>query len=389
MWLFARTFEELRAEDLQSLVDNHVRESSTLEYKGEMYGTSDADIREMLRDVCSLANAEGGTIVIGVTEDGQGVPVSLKPMPDPAKHADRIVKSCLANISERIPGLRSGVVPVGMDGGVVVQIPRSYRRPHMVTFQGRTEFWVRHDKMKSPMSMAEIRTAITSTQELEMRAEQFLEARRREAKQRTLEPLFQLSGRPLLLEDGRVDTSMPQLTGVLTNPPRLRPGGVSLATQRDVVEPTLRGIRASGIGLLEVFRNGHVEFLLRGSTLIDNSDPERPLRAWAVAEYMRNFVHFLEHFRGVTMISDPYLVAVSLWKCGRVKMYERESGPFVRGSLGEWDEEDDLVLPPVISTLGEAPDGVVRRLANRFWNAFHFAGCPFFDNAGRFRLGES
>jgi hypothetical protein len=44
------------------------------------------------------------------------------------------------------------------------------------------------------------------------------------------------------------------------------------------------------------------------------------------------------------------------------------------------------MLEPIIVTMDEAPDTTARRLADRFWNAFQFMACPFFDAEGRFLI---
>jgi len=48
----------------------------------------------------------------------------------------------------------------------------------MITYEKRNELWVRHDRQKSKMSIAEVRTAITATQELAMRVEALVERRK-------------------------------------------------------------------------------------------------------------------------------------------------------------------------------------------------------------------
>ena len=42
---------EITEPDIRQLVENHMRESQTLEFKRESYGRLDEDIREMLRDI--------------------------------------------------------------------------------------------------------------------------------------------------------------------------------------------------------------------------------------------------------------------------------------------------------------------------------------------------
>jgi predicted HTH transcriptional regulator len=157
-----------------------VRETATLEYKAEMYGRAQADVKEMVRDVVSLANAEGGIVIIGMAEDEEGSAKAIQPIADAEIQADRLVSSCLSNVSERISGLRAVPIPVASGAIIVVHVPRSYRRPHMVTYDGANDFWKRHDRQKSRMSIGEVRTAVTMTEDLESKAERLLESRRRD-----------------------------------------------------------------------------------------------------------------------------------------------------------------------------------------------------------------
>jgi predicted HTH transcriptional regulator len=96
----------------------------------------------MLRDISSMANAEGGALVVGIDEDGEDAAQRLMPVPDAEMQANRIIASCSANIAERIPGLQARPVPIGGGFAIVVRVPRSYRKPHMITFGGVTDFWV-------------------------------------------------------------------------------------------------------------------------------------------------------------------------------------------------------------------------------------------------------
>ena len=67
---------QITKEAIEELVDNKVQEGRTLEYKQELPGNSDGDKKEFLADVSSFANAAGGDILYGVTEerDAEGKP---------------------------------------------------------------------------------------------------------------------------------------------------------------------------------------------------------------------------------------------------------------------------------------------------------------------------
>jgi hypothetical protein len=394
MWIFSRPIDELRDEDIQGLMANRVREGVALEFKRDMYGGRDEDIREMLRDVASIANAEGGVLVIGIDEDGEGAAVAIKNVPNSENQASRLIASCGVNISDRIPGLRA--VPLATAGGevVVVDIPRSYRKPHMITFRGATDFWIRHDRQKARMSIAEIRTAISTTEELGMKVEAFVERRRLAVSSGVNELLFVLMATPLLLEDGRVDALNPKLKRLLQNAPsyRSRVGAATLASHGARIEPTLNGVRAveQNFSRLEVFRNGHVEFVvMRSDSVVNDRGQDRWLRGWVVAELVRNFVHLIIELRRLTDIVDPYVFTVSVWYCRGVAMPEQGGDRWGIEDTRQFDEASrDLFLDPVGVVIDEQPDATAQRILDRFWNAFHFAKCPFFKPGGEFCIPD-
>jgi predicted HTH transcriptional regulator len=77
--VISKDIGHISEEDLRTLVDNSVVERKTLEYKQSLPGNSGADKKEFLADVSSFANASGGDLVIGVTEDREtGTPISIE-----------------------------------------------------------------------------------------------------------------------------------------------------------------------------------------------------------------------------------------------------------------------------------------------------------------------
>lgn len=390
MWIFPRPLDQLTEADLAALITNQVRESVTLDYKRQMYGTSQTEIKKMHRDVAALANAQGGVLILGMDEDNHAVASTLVPVPNAEAEANRLIASCNASIAERIPGLRAVRVPVQGASVIVVQIPRSYRQPHMITFDGKTDFWIRHDRQNSRMSIAELRTALRATEDLAMKAEAFLEQRRQLwAPRRPL--VLTLTATPLLLEDGRVDISDPGIAALLQAPPALRLGNSELTYRTSVVAPTVRGIASvkDQLTRLELFRNGHVEFVCLDASLFTDTTrgaDARDILGWAVAEYVWNFLLLLGRLRQTASIVDPYLVGLAIWRCAGYSLWERGRGRFGTGNKAVWNEANDLVLDPVVSAQEAEQNATAKRIADRFWNAFGFMRCPFFEDGGQLQL---
>ncbi len=120
MILGGRSLHDLSLSDFQSLIDNHIPEGPHLEYKEAAYSGRASDIREMLRDVTALANAEGGYLVMGIREDYASRAAAFSPIDDPKAKAQAITQACLDGIQERIPGLEVVSFESGFNQGIIV-----------------------------------------------------------------------------------------------------------------------------------------------------------------------------------------------------------------------------------------------------------------------------
>jgi len=87
-------------------------------------------------------------------------------------------------------------------------------------------------------------------------------------------------------------------------------------------------------------------------------------------------------------VTDPYVFTVSLRECNGWVLYERaqEAFDFDRGPASAWEEGPELLIDSIVAAPDEDPDKTAQRIADRFWNAFHFERCPFFDQQGRLAI---
>lgn len=163
----------LAKEDVERMVSDRVPESHTLDYKQALPDESSKSKVDFLIDVAAMANASGGDLVFGVTEDRvEGKPTSI-----PSGYANLKVKS-LDESKRRLESLiREGIEPAllvkilhfeGLPEGPVIllRVPPSAAAPHMVTLYTkdflRPQFYKRHNGGNHPMDISEIRTSFTS-----------------------------------------------------------------------------------------------------------------------------------------------------------------------------------------------------------------------------------
>jgi len=172
--MISGNLDEITAAVLQRLVDNRVSERRTLEYKSSLPVGSDEGKREFLSDASSFANANGGDLIFGVSEERSegkptGVPGAIAPidtstLSSEVPRLENLLRDC---VSPRIHGIEFRQVEVQNGQSVLIlRIPRSWIGPHMVTFRGGSRFYSRNAAGKHMMDVSELRTAFASSQSL-------------------------------------------------------------------------------------------------------------------------------------------------------------------------------------------------------------------------------
>lgn len=119
-------------EDLQSLIDNEIEESTELEYKSS-FAIDDENKKwkkELAKDVSAMANSNGGTIIYGIRqkagENGHAVPNELLPIPFVEMSKDKLSQLLSSNIQPVIDNVEITVITKDKESGFfVVQIPQS------------------------------------------------------------------------------------------------------------------------------------------------------------------------------------------------------------------------------------------------------------------------
>lgn len=119
-------------DDIQSLIDNSIDECSELEYKRAFPKAKDNQKynwkEELAKDISAMANANGGTIIYGLSEkagaSGHSIPDAVTPVLPSDMSKDQLSQLISSNISPKINGIEILVLPYN-DGNVfVVNIPK-------------------------------------------------------------------------------------------------------------------------------------------------------------------------------------------------------------------------------------------------------------------------
>ena len=167
--ILSKPSDEITAADVQALVDTSSQENDRLEFKAALpasKGTPDpwtagkSHIGEyaktqLLREAIAFANAYGGALVLGISEDSNGIANGSHPVPRCKELADRLRLVFRDCVEPQLPHVEVfGIETSGTDGFVIIRVGKSRLAPHRST---RTlECTIRRADRCEPMAMREI-----------------------------------------------------------------------------------------------------------------------------------------------------------------------------------------------------------------------------------------
>lgn len=440
-----RALDEIPDDDISKLVDTHVSERQHLEFKAT-FNYKDASARmELLRDIVSMANGGGGYLVFGVHDDGHG---RAEKFVDPAlmSRSESMIRSirslCHDHIAERIEGIEVRGRDVNGNIVIIVRIPVSGRRPHMVTLDRRTDFVIRVEDGKREMSLAEIREAfltepvglrldnmaarlseLVHTLEHDRRKKELADAAKThvsdalarsgdgslvaEVRRQHFEnevgeiPFLWLGATPVSPRRHLIAIDEPVFTSILSTAPGSRREGWNMAGLDHSRRRSLTGVElgTKDYEYLEVFENGHLEFWtpLDGHFCWRQSPDElaaRPrLYPYPVTEYPVSFLRLVAAILRQAGYSEEVLIQLE---------YRNVTGYILRpGQPGDFDFESPLIsstpfagqhllLGPMRVPGTFEPDVVAFDLLTSVYRAFGIGAerIPFRDSDGAFSFGQ-
>lgn len=134
MYLTAMEVTSMDEERLRLFLARELQEGHFLDYKREYAKPASYEgKKEFLKDVTGMANAAGGSIIVGVderldAEEFPGTLIGFEGGEGISQLWENITKSC---IEPRIPGIVTKVIAL-LDSrtAIAVHIPASLRKPH-------------------------------------------------------------------------------------------------------------------------------------------------------------------------------------------------------------------------------------------------------------------
>jgi len=170
-----KPLESIIEADLQALVSDGVAEGKVIEYKESLPDDTYDSKKEFLADVSSFANAAGGNLIFGISEDN-GIPIDVCGLPgiNPDAEILRLENLIRDSIEPRIPGMTMRAVLLSTSEVViVVRVPHSWAQPHAVNYRRHWRFYSRNSAGKYPLDVSEVRAAFALSETLAERVRLF------------------------------------------------------------------------------------------------------------------------------------------------------------------------------------------------------------------------
>ena len=431
--------QAISADDLRRLVAEAVEEDRNLEYKERPYTSNAHDRAELAKDVTAFLNADGGYLIIGVREDGNGRAAGFANVGEPEGVRRSIIDRCLTRIDPRPPRLDIGAKDVDGATVLIVRVPESDQKPHCARPDAEHHyFWRRYEDGNKLMTTAEIRECLEGdrveralaelhaevsslrgerTRDSEMARQvegtKLLELTTTEAfldhMDRLLatevgdRPCYRLFACPLPVNQADLGSQVPALRKLVENPPVLRRHGWGLKPYADVRVTDL-GVQAaaSARDQLRVLRNGCVEYRAAadGESFhwAQTADP-KPVNPAAIVEPAATFPLLVKDVCGLAghqgsvrfqielrNIKGIYLLPYALEAVG----YRRATYRMGQSGGPQPFPDDHLKPPPVEVAVSDLPGDVAWRLVSQVYYRFGYTEehqVPYFDEEGNCTLG--
>ncbi len=202
MFITKAEAENMNKDSLKNFLSRKIPEGSFLDYKVAFSAGKKNKYKEFLKDVTAFANSNGGDILIGVKEPKEKLPigeqiVGIDNGKDEAENLERVASS---SIQPRVSGLK--IYPIKLENDkyvLLVHIPSSLFKPHMLDYQKTHSFYIRHRESIQPMTQHEIREAVLNSASAEGRAKEYMRTKEAEAREYIAsQPAFIFQAMPLI-----------------------------------------------------------------------------------------------------------------------------------------------------------------------------------------------
>lgn len=381
--------QQLTEANLQQICIEQWSETQTLEFKALLPLNDDDAKQEFRKDVCALANAEGGDLIYGISEkSGKAhaiLPITGSDFDAVKRRLRQILES---RVEPRVHGIQFHHCSLAVGGFVLVlRIPTSYEGPHRFGLAAEHRFAIRSDTSTSDMTFDQLRNAFGRGASLLEKAAQFRTDRVNKIAAgqtpRKLAPgaILALHIIPMCGLAGRADVDIAGLHADFTT--------LMLGTEYS----WLRSANLDGLVMYpyedvngvdccsQIFRNGIFEILKKvAAESRSGSEPVKVVGPW-IGEQVRTGLRVYAAAAPNLGVRGPIVVSISLTNTVGTVLATNS-----RMSTKQPIIENRLDLPEVmIDDIAETldVDEFTRPILDVLYQCYGQARCVLFDSAGK------
>ena len=180
--MFDKPFDKLNIGDIKNLVlIRKEQENNYLEYK-ERIEPNDKFKKKFLKTTSGFANAKGGYIIIGIKEDKNTNLLEILGIEKTINHQkveEWVNNVLIASLDNKVQyNIKTIKIKDNNEKIVlIIYIPESPKKPHMVTFKGENHYYLRHNKSVNLATQSEVEEMFEYSKKVEKGSEDFLTLR--------------------------------------------------------------------------------------------------------------------------------------------------------------------------------------------------------------------
>jgi hypothetical protein len=375
MYFNSNDILELDEDKAIKFLELKIRENNYLEYKSQ-YENPDKNKRDFLKDITAFANANGGTIVIGVNEPNDNIDLDSQVVgiQNAGELAQILERSANATIDPRISGLKFKPIKIKNKEILFIHIPLSLYRPHMLKYDKHIYFQMRHFESSEPMTIHEIRSSVMESISSEARVQKFLEDREYEIKREVEfinQPLFQFQLVPLIQIESNIDVFDKNIQKIFLEDHTL--GGFSLFSGISP-KPTLYGIsiqdeRQNPKWKIEIFKRGYISLWYKNESAYYNNNAHQFYTVHSgFMDFFNLFFRKIDMIMSIFKIDVPYIVQCRYYAADKTRLFA--DNYFQKFS--DFYEQSLIQFPDHFRNTGESFQPIGKEICLELFNAYGF-----------------
>jgi len=383
-----RRLRDITEADLRQLVDSELEEHLRLEYKSAVYDNNDRGNKEFLQDICMFANAGGGILLIGITEqrDANGQPTGS---PDPnaqiginIPNTELTLQSydarAVAAIEDRLP-LESFAIPIANDRHVLaIRVPNSMATPHCVRNQGRLYFPSRRERQRYEMDIREIKEMVMRTASRLEQAEQKLTTAFQSFQRQNDLPYLLVGCVPIFGQDFLLDVRNQEVIQAVS---RFDLGRGNVAQPTYTFNGLERSVAQGEDSTVQVRRSGMI-ILNKRLHATRNAGGGQDFRPSEIDLTLRRFVEQGSAVYAAAAINGPFLLSMILRTVNNTQSLYPSAIPPGAEENGGVVAAGDYRFPVMQADDLLDIDRITRPLCDQAHQMFGREASPFFDDNG-------